>query len=92
MSSRPGHPGFHRDLVIRKKGREGERERGREGQGGRERARGSGRGMKQKNSYQLKYSLVYIVSLDKPGLHSGSLLKTISIQLKPGMVAQVGRL
>lgn len=78
MSSRPGHPGFHRDLVIRKKGRE--------------RARGSGRGMKQKNSYQLKYSLVYIVSLDKPGLHSGSLLKTISIQLKPGMVAQVGRL
>lgn len=36
MSSRPGHPGFHRDLVIRKKGREGERERGREGQGGRE--------------------------------------------------------
>lgn len=41
MSSRPGHPGFHRDLVIRKKGREGERERGREGQGGRE-GRGKG--------------------------------------------------
>lgn len=61
-------------------------------EGGREGRREGGRGMKQKNSYQLKYSLVYIVSLDKPGLHSGSLLKTISIQLKPGMVAQVGRL